>query len=227
MNSLPGNVLLISGASDDVPAVLRFLADAGIATESNQDLYVRHHRQFGIDDAQELRERASTRAIGDRRVFVISTGGMTSEAQNALLKTFEEPPDNALFVFIVPAPDALLATVRSRSQIVEIEHTGVTNDTSTLDVAEFLSAPPVRRIEMLKTVLQKDDNDKYNTGAILAFLAALERYVARSNTMFDLRNRTLAKEGLEAIYRARMYMTDRGALVKTLLESVALLAPMV
>jgi hypothetical protein len=111
--------------------------------------------------------------------------------------------------------------VRSRSQIVEIEHTGVTNDTSTLDVAKFLSAPPVRRIEMLKTILQKDDDDKYNTGAILAFLAALERQAAH------VKDAAKMHEALGAIYRARMYMTDRGALVKTLLESVALLAPMV
>jgi len=227
MNSLPGNVLLIAGSSEHVPEVLNYLASAGIRADSNPDLYIRHHRQFGIDDAQELRARASSRAIGDRRVFIVSAGGMTNEAQNALLKTLEEPPDNALFVFIVPAPDALLSTVRSRSQIVEIERSKTGGSSAGLDVAAFLAATPACRIDMLKVVLEKDDDDKYNTGAILAFLSALERYVARSKTMMDLRNPSSAKELLGAIYRARQYMTDRGALVKTLMESVALLAPMV
>ncbi len=227
MNSLPGNVLLVAGSADDVPAVLVLLASAGIELEANPDLYVRHHRQFGIDDAQELRARASTRAIGERRVFVISAGGMTSEAQNALLKTLEEPPDNALFIFIIPAPDALLATVRSRSQIVEIERDIADHPATDLDAVAFLETTPARRIDLLKSVLQKDDDDKYNTGAILAFLASLERHVARSKTTMDLRDPSSAKEMLGAIYRARMYATDRGALVKTLMESVALLAPMV
>jgi len=221
MNSLPGNVLLVAGAAEDVPTVLRFLAAAGIATESNPDLYIRHYRQFGIDDAQELRARASTRAIGERRVFVISAGGMTSEAQNALLKTLEEPRDDALFVFIVPAPDALLSTVRSRSQMVEIEHDRTRSAVPALDTMAFLAAAPARRIDMLKIILEKDDDDKYNTGAILAFLAALERHAS------GVKDPAKMRESLDAIYRARTYMTDRGALVKTLMESVALLAPMV
>jgi hypothetical protein len=215
---LPGNVLLIAGGADDAPAVFDLLASAGIATESNPDLYVRHHRQFGIDDAQELRMRASSRAVGDRRVFVISAGGMTNEAQNALLKTLEEPPAGALFVFVIPAPEALLATVRSRAQVIAIERGGTM---APFDAAAFLAAQPARRLDMLKAILEKDSDDKYDTGAILAFLAALERHVAR------IKDKAAMRGTLDAIYRARGYCTDRGALVKTLLESIALLAPMV
>ena len=32
---------------------------------------------------------------------------------------------------------------------------------------------------MLKVILKKDDDDKYDTGAILGFLASLERYVQK------------------------------------------------
>ena len=217
MQQLSGSVFLVAGAEHDVSAVLEYLEAAGVQTQANADLYIRHHRQFGIDDAQELRARASTRAIGERRVFIISAGGMTSEAQNALLKTLEEPPDNALFIFIVPAPDALLATVRSRSQMIEIERTITAQSGSVLNAATFLSAPLQKRLDLLKTVLEKDDDDKYNMGAILAFLAALEYHVARSAAMMDLQNPSLGKETLEAIYRARAYATDRGALVTQLL----------
>ena len=224
-SGLPGNVLLIAGTADDVPRVLSYLREAGINTEANPDLYVRSHRQFGVDDAQELRSRASTRAIGDRRVFVIGASGITSEAQNALLKTLEEPPANALFVFVVPAPETLLATVRSRSQIIELPQTGSHRQDlrhDSVDASSFLAAAPAIRIDMLKPILEKDDDDKYDTGAILAFLASLEKTAAR---MMDLRNPSSTKEALDSIYRARMYVTDRGALVKTLLESVALTAP--
>ena len=38
------------------------------------------------------------------------------EAQNALLKTLEEPPPASVFVLITSRPDVLLPTVRSRCQ---------------------------------------------------------------------------------------------------------------
>ena len=219
MNTLSGNTFLIAGTSEDVPRVLALLKEEGIETEGNPDLYVRGYRQFGIDDAHELRVRASSRAIGDRRVFVISASGMTSEAQNALLKTLEEPPAGSLFIFLVPAPEMLLATVRSRSQILQLE--GARTSKVQTDEKAFFAAVPAQRIDMLKAVLEKDDDDKYDTGAILAFLATLERYAAKTQ------DKARMKDALDAIYRARSYITDRGALVKTLLESVALLSPQI
>ena len=41
---------------------------------------------------------------------------MLSEAQNALLKTLEEPPSASMFVLVTSRPDVLLPTVRSRCQ---------------------------------------------------------------------------------------------------------------
>jgi hypothetical protein len=219
---LSGNVFLAAGTKADLPQVFALLQADGIVTEGNPDLYVRDYRQFGIDDAQELRMRASSRAVGERRVFIISAGGMTSEAQNALLKTLEEPPAHSLFIFLIPAPEALLATVRSRSQILSLEKAHMALAEGSVQPQAFFAANPATRIDMLKVVLEKDNDDKYDTGAILAFLASLERYLAASNADFIAK-----KEALDTIYRARMYITDRGALVKTLLESVALLSPQI
>jgi hypothetical protein len=214
-----GNTFLIAGGVAHVPAVLALLAEEGIETNANPDLYVRSYRQFGIDDAHELRTRAAARAIGDRRVFVISTGGITTEAQNALLKTLEEPPADALFIFLVPAPAALLATVRSRSQIMQLGEDIATNNSSSVDIAAFVAASLAKRIDMLKSVLEKDDDDKYDTAAILTFLSELEQYAA------GIKDPVALQHASSVIYRARMYSTDRGALLKTLLESVALLMP--
>lgn len=221
MQKLSGNTFLIAGTTNDVPQVLSLLKEDGISIEANPDLYVRDYRQFGIEDAHELRTRASSRGVSGRRVFVMSMSGITSEAQNALLKTLEEPPARALFVFIVPAPETLLATVRSRSQILRIEGDGKPSKES-VDAKEFFAATPSKRLDLLKTILEKDGDDKYDTGAILAFLASLERYISH---MRDLRSPASKKEALNSIYRARMYIGDRGALVKALLESVALLSP--
>ena len=52
---------------------------------------------------------------GRRRVFVIDQADLlVLQAQNALLKTLEEPPASAQFVLVTARPDLLLDTVRSR-----------------------------------------------------------------------------------------------------------------
>jgi DNA polymerase-3 subunit delta' len=52
---------------------------------------------------------------GARRVFLIDPADrMNTEAQNALLKTLEEPPPRAVLILIASRPQILLSTVRSR-----------------------------------------------------------------------------------------------------------------
>ena len=57
-----------------------------------------------------------------RKVYVLlEAQTMSEQAQNALLKILEEPPENVLFLLTVPSASALLATVRSRSQLLALE----------------------------------------------------------------------------------------------------------
>jgi len=52
---------------------------------------------------------------GARRVFVIEPADeLTAEAQDALLKTLEEPPPSAILILVTAYPDTLLATIQSR-----------------------------------------------------------------------------------------------------------------
>jgi DNA polymerase-3 subunit delta' len=54
---------------------------------------------------------------GNRRVVVIDNAHeMNTEAQNAFLKTLEEPPPSSTLVLVTPAPGGLLPTIRSRCQ---------------------------------------------------------------------------------------------------------------
>jgi len=60
-----------------------------------------------------------TPALGRRRVFVIRDAErMNEEAQNALLKTLEEPPGSAVLILITASAERLLPTIRSRCQQV-------------------------------------------------------------------------------------------------------------
>lgn len=210
---LVGNAHLIAGTKAVIPNVLSLLQKEGIETRGNPDIYVREYARFGADDARELRERALLRSTtGDSRIFIIATPSMTTEAQNALLKTLEEPPADAMFFFIVSSPQSLLPTLRSRMQIMDVGHPYIGTD-EIVDARKFLAATPEKRLEMLKPLLEKDDDDKRDLRPILDFFSSLET------------NLSTSPEGLRALYSARKYIGDKGALIKPLLEQVALLTP--
>ena len=55
----------------------------------------------------------------ERRVALINDAHrMNQEGANALLKTLEEPPAQALILLVCDNPDSLLPTIRSRCQVI-------------------------------------------------------------------------------------------------------------
>lgn len=71
-----------------------------------------------IDEIRGAIERAAYRPFeGRRRVVIIDDAEqMVNAAQDALLKTLEEPPNASTFVLVTSMPDTLLPTIRSRCQ---------------------------------------------------------------------------------------------------------------
>jgi DNA polymerase-3 subunit delta' len=71
-----------------------------------------------VDQIRDAIERSAYRPFeGRRRVVIIDEAdAMLGEAQNAILKTLEEPPAASMFVLITSRPDLLLPTVSSRCQ---------------------------------------------------------------------------------------------------------------
>jgi DNA polymerase III subunit delta' len=69
-----------------------------------------------IDQVRDVIDRADYRPFeGRRRVVIIDEAdALMQPAQNALLKTLEEPPSASIFVLVSAIPDALLPTVQSR-----------------------------------------------------------------------------------------------------------------
>ena len=71
----------------------------------------------GVDDARELRERATFAPARDRyKVFILDEAHMVSnQGFNALLKIVEEPPPHIKFIFATTEPDKVIGTIRSRT----------------------------------------------------------------------------------------------------------------
>jgi hypothetical protein len=206
---------LIEGTAEALEQLADKLSDDGVIERGNPDLFLRAYRSFGIDDARDVRDRAQRKAVTrDGRVFAFFAPGMTTDAQNALLKVVEEPPAGAIFFLIVPSPQMLLPTLRSRMQTMRLE--GKRTDT---EADAFLAATPPKRLEMLKGIYEHDDDEGRDMGKVLAFLEGLEARFAKEKST------PARQEGLLAVYRARKYASDKGSLLKPLLEQIALLTP--
>jgi DNA polymerase-3 subunit delta' len=74
-------------------------------------------RQIVVDQVRDLVDHrlAMRRVEARRRVVIIDPADeMNVQAQNALLKTLEEPPADTTLVLVATHPDTLLPTIRSR-----------------------------------------------------------------------------------------------------------------
>lgn len=77
---------------------------------------------LGINDVKSLIKFFSKRPfVGKYKLAIITGDLLTIEAQNALLKTLEEPPEYGLIVIEATQPDLLLPTILSRCKLITLK----------------------------------------------------------------------------------------------------------
>ena len=74
--------------------------------------------QIKISSIRDVKQKLSLSSFNDKRRFVIvlKADEMNIEAENAFLKTLEEPQENITIILISSKPDSLLQTIISRCQ---------------------------------------------------------------------------------------------------------------
>ena len=93
----------------------------------------------GVDDVRDLLTKVALGTPGRRKVYILDEVHMFSaSASNALLKTLEEPPDHVVFVLATTLPRKVLATIRSRTQHIELSLVDATTMTDhVLEIAKL------------------------------------------------------------------------------------------
>jgi hypothetical protein len=83
---------------------------------------------------------------------------LTTEAQNALLKTLEEPPPHTYIIGTTRIPEALLPTILSRMSVVRL--TDVTQKSDTSILLKLLRESPGQRISLIEPFIATHDDAK-------------------------------------------------------------------
>lgn len=218
IKALEHHAYFIHSFTDSVNKLKEFLKEKfGISHTQNPDFYYEKFETLGIDDSRRIKEIHLSKSFiaGSKRIFIIETSGITHEAQNSLLKMFEEPNEDSHFFLIMPSPHTLLPTLKSRLYINRLNDDFVSGVKMIEEAEKFLKLSKKDKVAYMDEIAKDISDEKLNRSDAQEFLAALEILIYRNN---GIKN----EKGLKAILKARDYMNDRSPSVKQLLEYVAL-----
>ena len=85
--------------------------------------YSSEKSSFGVDDVRDIIEEVYKKPFEkDKKVIIIHEGNkLTIQAQNALLKTIEEPPKGVYIMILCESLELILDTIKSRCEIYKLK----------------------------------------------------------------------------------------------------------
>ena len=194
--------------------------ELGISGGNNPDINVLRYGLFSVADARRVTELAASAAFaGDAKVVIVAASRAYHEAQNALLKVFEEPPAGTYLFLIMPSLGGLLPTLRSRVQVLTV---GFTKPHIPEITQEFLQGTKEKRGAIIKRLTSGKDDEKKRElrDEAIALVNGVE--VVAYDVGFTKPN---IGELLSDIATLRSHLYDRSAPVKMILEHLALVMP--
>lgn len=80
-------------------------------------------QSIGIEEIKQLQQKLYLKPIRSpqKAIIIHDAQLLTTEAQNALLKVLEEPPEQTIIILTTESVEALLPTILSRCKIVQLE----------------------------------------------------------------------------------------------------------
>lgn len=150
---------------------------------NHPDILVWSHEKpktFSVDDARALASDIYIRPFhSQRKVYIVPDAHlMTPEAQNALLKTLEEPPAYAVILLLARSADAMLETIRSRCQTVELSDSQAEYDPALYQKGEeILLNLPSWNLFRIRSAIKELEPYKTQSDSLLALFTAWYRDV--------------------------------------------------
>ncbi len=198
--------------------------ELGMNAKGNPDIVVLRYGLLSVEDARNVIEAASGAPLaGENKAVIIAVDRAYHEAQNALLKLFEEPPRGTHLFLVLPNLGGLLPTLRSRVQTLHRDNSRREPIISS-EAETFLKAGKEKRSAMIKKIAEHKAGDA--ASAREEAIALLNGIEAAAYTRCESLTFTPEIEALfEDIATMRGHLYDRSAPVKMILEHLAIVVP--
>lgn len=201
---------LLLGLPEEAESYLCSLCDKlGIKLKNNPDFFAFRMDTFGIDEARQLGVLSARKTItsagtgqAGKKIFLIAPTHLTLEAQNALLKVFEDPFPDTYFFLAIRGEGLILPTLRSRMQITRLSR-GSASEHS--DAKYFLSLSLKERLLFAKKFADEDEK-------LPVFLDDMLSLLKKENKQSLIKN----------IYNIRRFADDSAAASRMIIEHLSL-----
>ena len=215
LNTILGTHHAILVEGDPKEVVLLFhdtLEKVGVVVKNNPDVITLQFENLGIDEARTLVSVALGAPFAEnKKRIVLSFLNSTIQAQNALLKLFEDPNPSVEFLIATENASGFLPTLRSRLHIIRREG----DKERSLAGKKFLDLSIKEKLESIEKML-KTQKDSCSKQEIKDFLRSILTELEKSPEKNAVAIRTTSQ--------SLLYINDTSSSVKMLLESVALVS---
>lgn len=183
--------------------------DLNFEVNANPDFLLLETEVFGIDDVRGLEKWVSGKPfLGEVKVSLVIANSITLEAQNALLKTLEEPPIGTYIFINLQSLAGLLGTFLSRVRVLDVQSVNsVENDSK-----KFLNAKIKERLslvnKMYKNETRPTGSSGWNKNVMKEFIKDLEFSAYKEKRGVDMKK----------ILTAKILAESRGSSPRMLLE---------
>ncbi len=218
--------LVTGDIESGVEAALRFAERAtGAKAEGNPDVTLLRYGLFSAEDARTFTDAVMRAPVkGDAKVVIAAAQRFFHEAQNALLKTFEEPPAGTYLVLVLPSEGMVLPTLRSR--LLPLPGTDAKRQVPQV-AAEFLAAGKPAREKLVAKLLDrvKSDKDEEKVAARADALSLVEGLTMAAYAINKKEPSASMTAFLADLDRFTPMLHDRATPLKPIFEHLLIVAP--
>lgn len=134
--------------------IWKILSESKIS-QNNPEIFSLEDEKIGIAQIKQLINHLATKPFGQTAKSAVIFNGNTisPDAQNALLKTLEEPSGDSVILIGVDSETKLLPTILSRCLVINLTEK---DETSTFDLDKLISSTIEERFDLIEKTTDKE-----------------------------------------------------------------------
>lgn len=205
MNELHHTNVLLGEGDCQALAIQMLKENLDFDIRQNPDFLLVQEDTFGIEEAREFQKWAVSKPFkGAIKVSLLIVGSMTLEAQNALLKTLEEPKKGTYIFINLKSLGGILPTFLSRVMILPAS----INENAEDPVAQnFLKSSAEERFDILRSVSNAENKED-----LKVLISNLEKAAHKDSNGY---------KNMQNILTAKRFAVGKSSSPKMLLEWLA------